>query len=962
MPAGRLDQTGFTFVQYSDQPPFYTVSSDIPEVDSACTPGHDLIQDPLPAIDHRLISWGAQRRRLEPLTPYERERLEADLPLNSVDWLNSVLPMQNGLVSAFNPEIMAVFACNQNFAITGSSVDAKDVTFYLAKYMQKDSHALAATASAFFLAQEHVKKFHSVAPDEDTSLRKAQYLLTNTINMIEGAIELSQDQAANLALGFQADQCNLKFRYCYIGAATKYVQQLQQLEIETDEEICSDEEDEMSCFEAEDAGDVEADDASIRQSKDLDEFLEKDERPGPKGDGSAEIYEGVSGNVAVPMHVHYSHRGTQLQCMNFYEYCSCVHIAGFSVAEIAANSEAKNTQANHAAAGRNPSLPSIKQAGRTCNKNIAFDDAHPLCTSHKQQLRSLLRVPIPVPPPPRMHAGTSFDGQTQKANDTAAAYYMVMFCPWNLSRLPATTHAAWAAYCRKLQRKESVVSLHRLAVMTNMVHGLGISPDNDKACSSYRNRNVHKWNASASRPDGTARPPGPGQGDNNEQHSDSDSKFRADTDDAIAQLLQMSEGTLSAEQSAKKIKKMKIENSRIEALIVQQEFPAVLHHDASRLSPLQLPPGNTGLFPFLLRQESIAKLGIDWLEATPSTLVETPAEIRANSVDPATISWPSNETLSSTQSALLEIVQPLLLLGSNDPKFNQKSCWMVHGGAGTGKSYFVHHLAKCMPVAGVKMRCGTFAAISSKLLPFSNTLHSLLSIPFEYHKSTYTPLGFKELEKQRATWNNVRVIIIDEISMVPVALLGWVSKRLRQITNVPLPFGGLVAILMGDYFQIPSIPQPTLAETVLFCAAHELSFPVGSVSDEAMDIMRNLCIFQFIEQKRSQNPEWTQRLQEVRSTLSLLPMMPFLRQRSICDMSPDEAKEWMFPKIVTPGNAFRMRLDNHQIQRHSQYHQLPLFKWRNKIKGVAPAMPENAHQELCNSDARFFQSFATVRL
>ena len=470
---------------------------------------------------------------------------------------------------------------------------------------------------------------------------------------------------------------------------------------------------------------------------------------------------------------------------------------------------------------------------------------------------------------------------------------------------------------------------------------------------------MHNWNAPASHPDGTARPPGPGQGDN-EQDADSFAKFAADTDDAIAQLLQTAQGTMSAEQSAKQIKKMGMENLRLEALMMQvkQTFPDVVH-DASRLSesPLQLPPGNTALFPFLLRQESAAKLGIDWLEATPSTLAEMPAEIRANSVDPATISWPSNETLSSTQSALLEIVQPLLLLGFNDSKFNQKSCLMVHGGPGTGKSFFVHHLAKSMPVAGVKMRCGTFAASASKVLPFSNTLHSLLSIPFEYHKSTYTPLGFRELEKQRAEWNNVRVIIIDEISMVPVALLGWVSMRLRQITNVALPFGGLVAILMGDFFQIPCIPQPTLAEAILFCAAHELSFAVGSVSDEAMGIMRNLCMFQFNDQRRSQNPEWTHRLQEVRSTLSLLPMMPYLRQRSISDMSPEEANEWVFPKIATTGNAFRMRLNNHQIQRHSQLHQLPLFKWPNKIKEVAPAMPENVHLDLCKNDPRFFQCF-----
>jgi hypothetical protein len=130
---------------------------------------------------------------------------------------------------------------------------------------------------------------------------------------------------------------------------------------------------------------------------------------------------------------------------------------------------------------------------------------------------------------------------------------------------------------------------------------------------------------------------------------------------------------------------------------------------------------------------------------------------------------------------------------------------------------------------------------------------------------------------------------------------------------------------MGDVLQIPSIPQPTLAEAVLLCAARELSFPVGSVSDVAMDIMRNLRMFQFIEQRRSQNAAWTNTLQDVRSTFSLLPMMPYLRQSSNSNMLPDEAKEWAFPKIATPGNAFRMRLNNHQIQRHSRLHQLPLL-------------------------------------
>ncbi len=63
------------------------------------------------------------------------------------------------------------------------------------------AHSLAATASAIFLAKQHVQSYPSCAADAETSVRKAQHLLPNTIKRIEGAIELSQDQAASKRSG-----------------------------------------------------------------------------------------------------------------------------------------------------------------------------------------------------------------------------------------------------------------------------------------------------------------------------------------------------------------------------------------------------------------------------------------------------------------------------------------------------------------------------------------------------------------------------------------------------------------------------------------------------------------------------------------------------------------------------------------------------------------------------------------
>ncbi len=184
--------------------------------------------------------------------------------------------------------------------------------------------------------------------------------------------------------------------------------------------------------------------------------------------------------------------------------------------------------------------PVPKQVGRKANQIFLFDELHPLFKSHKQQLRSLQRVPIPVPLPPRMAEGLFIKGQCKNA-DAAAAYFMVLFSHWNWNKLPLLSHADWASYCRQLQTEQSVLSLHRLAVMTNMSHGLGVLAGNEKASICYRNRNVRKWNAPVSAPDGTTLPPGLGRDEAIEEDAHSISVDAQVADDTIAEILNLAE-------------------------------------------------------------------------------------------------------------------------------------------------------------------------------------------------------------------------------------------------------------------------------------------------------------------------------------------------------------------------------------------------------------------------------------
>ena len=772
-----------------------------------------------------------------------------------------------------------------------------------------------------------------------------QYLLTNTINRIEGAIELSQDQAANIALGFSADQCSHKFWNCYVGAAVAFVQRTK-TERFLSFTLDSDQSDDNICEDG-------SEDEGVRAYED-EGFcgLEKDLRPGCRDDGGTEIYTGASGNVtAVPMFIHYAHRGVSLDTMTFYEYCACVLIAPFSAAEIADNLEEENTQAIHAAANRKD----INNAGRKCNKTFPFDEQHPLCKSHKQQLRSMQKIPVPVPPPPRMPEGAIFQDQ-QKAAQAAAAYFMVLFSPWSWEKLPRTTHAEWAEYCSQLQNEGSVLTLHRLAVMTSMSHGLGISTANDKAGTSFRNRNVQKWNSRT--PDGTARPPGPGHdGTSDDENHQCHINFDAQSEDSIAHILALSKGALTAVELERRIKKMNKEEDRIEALMqhVHQAFP--LNIDKQIVHP-SLPCGNSSFesVPFEIRSGAQSELAINWLssEAEAENVVDEVTNSGKSHFNPESIEWPNTDALTSTQLELMQIIKPLLLLQSDDPNYNQTSSLLIHGGPGTGKSFFVKQLATFVNAAMCKMRCGAFAACASQLLPFANTIHSLFSIPMEFG-ANYKPLKDKELTKQRNVWKNVRVIVIDEISMVPEILLGWTSMRLRQIMDVPLPYGGLISVLMGDFFQIPSILRPTLIESVLLAAAKEYTVVPGSVSQEAVNIMLTIRCYHFTIQKRSEDPQWTGLLQTVRDTGSMQPIIQHLRH--IRDISAAEAATWIFPTVAVTGNAFRERFNYHQLQRFSRIHALPLIRWTNEIVKASPTSDKNVLIDRSKYDFRLSQSF-----
>ena len=74
-------------------------------------------------------------------------------------------------------------------------------------------------------------------------------------------------------------------------------------------------------------------------------------------------------------------------------------------------------------------------------------------------------------------------------------------------------------------------------------------------------------------------------------------------------------------------------------------------------------------------------------------------------------------------------------------------------------------------------------------------------------------LSDRNRDIKRALYKNVKVLIIDEISLVKADMLYDIDLRLREITQKDMPFGNVAIFALGDIMQI----KPTMGRYVMQC-------------------------------------------------------------------------------------------------------------------------------------------------
>ena len=124
---------------------------------------------------------------------------------------------------------------------------------------------------------------------------------------------------------------------------------------------------------------------------------------------------------------------------------------------------------------------------------------------------------------------------------------------------------------------------------------------------------------------------------------------------------------------------------------------------------------------------------------------------------------------------------------------------IITGKGGSGKSFVIQALVAKYG-ASIAVTATTGKAASSIN---GETLHRALHIPVQSH---FNKLDGKALEELQQRFTGIRIVIVDEYSMLGAATLHHIDQRLRQATGcVNNKWGGIIFILTGDPLQLPTV-------------------------------------------------------------------------------------------------------------------------------------------------------------
>ena len=126
------------------------------------------------------------------------------------------------------------------------------------------------------------------------------------------------------------------------------------------------------------------------------------------------------------------------------------------------------------------------------------------------------------------------------------------------------------------------------------------------------------------------------------------------------------------------------------------------------------------------------------------------------------------------------------------------------GEPGSGKTYTINRYVAYLRSHGIEPAITASTGIAATHIG-GMTIHSWsgIGIRDKFGRGDLSGIASSSHIKKRV--GSAKILIIDEISMLPPMTLQMVDAVCREVKNNNLPFGGIQIVLVGDFFQLPPV-------------------------------------------------------------------------------------------------------------------------------------------------------------
>jgi hypothetical protein len=154
------------------------------------------------------------------------------------------------------------------------------------------------------------------------------------------------------------------------------------------------------------------------------------------------------------------------------------------------------------------------------------------------------------------------------------------------------------------------------------------------------------------------------------------------------------------------------------------------------------------------------------------------------------------------------------ITASIDADVDDRFCFL-NGIAGSGKTTTIRSLVSTLRQRGKHVVCCAATGIAASLLPEGTTAHRLFGLPIEENNEVgakQSTIGAQTM--QARILQKMDVLVIDEISMMHIAVIAVMDRTLQDLRQNTKKMGGTAVICAGDFHQFGPVTRGSPASVV----------------------------------------------------------------------------------------------------------------------------------------------------